>query len=115
MWLKNMKDKIDTAIKLLEEIKEEEIKEKQNVKAKVLDKLSNVECNYFLIICDSAKLIKNFKVYGMVADDYNKAYEMCEDLLDNDDFDDYWLLHKDELENMMFNIENKIIVREEPK
>jgi len=106
-------DKIGKAIKLLNEIKEEELKNKENKKLEILDKLNNVECNYFLIISnDEGGMTRKFKVYGMVADSYDRAYKICEDIFDDDYINDYWLLHKDELADMMFNIENKIIVRD---
>lgn len=106
-------NKIDKAVKLLKEIQEEKGEEDKEIRKKIIDKLSDNESNYYLIMRNSeSSMIGDFKVYGMVVDDYNTAYDMCSEIVEDDS--DYWLLDKNEVEDLMFKLEtNKNVMRKE--
>ena len=94
--------KLDTIVRLLKEIEEEQKQEKKNAKEQILDKLSNKECNYFLI---KKEFHKGFTVYAMKCDGYEEAYNMCDEVVEEDD--DYWILQKDEVEDLIYTINHK--------
>lgn len=104
-----MEQKISKAIELLDEVKKEEQDRKMKIKSKILDNLSHKECNYFLIKKND-DLISEFEVYGIKCDSYEKAYEKCEDLVEDED--EFWLLHKDELENLLYAINYNVTTQE---
>lgn len=102
-----MKEKIDEAVKLINEIKADEESRRSDLKEKVLDKLNDSDDNYFLIIKHDVG--GKWQVYGMRCDTIDECHIKCQDLIDDDLYEEHFILHKDEINQIIYALNNEVV------
>ena len=84
---------------------------KKNAKAKekVLEKLEDNECNYFCVVTEkNLGTDDDIKVYGVRSESLEEAYDMCEDIIDNNtEFN--FILTKEQFDRMIYIYNNEVI------